>query len=562
MSPVEKITGAYKKVLPSILAFSFVTNMLMFVLPIYSLQLFDRVVSSASTDTLLMLSLVAFVCFVAFGFIYFARAIVISTTNDWIERKVSPELLYKSIKHSCSGERVNISSFLSDLNTIKGFVASHAIHFFIDMPWSIVFIAVCFFIHPLIGVFCLLGCLIILGIAIVYEIFTRKAIEDSEESQSKNMYIANEIARNAEVISAMGMVAPSINYWQGEHSKFVDQQHIYNHKSSLIVSVLRVVRFTLQILVLGTAIALVLKGSLTLGGVIASSILVSRAFQPFESSVMSWKSFVNARKSFEKLKEMFGDYDKESQAVVSLPEPKGLIQVENVSYVSPTTQKPIIDDISFTLNPGETLGIIGKNGAGKSTLVNLILGIIKPSSGAVRLDDADIFDEVNRNYGRYIGYVPQRLQLFDDTVARNIARLSDEEPDDERIIRAAQLAGIHDLILRMPDGYNTRVGLEGCYLSGGQRQLLGLARALYGDIKMLVMDEPNTSMDFHGEVNVLRAIKHAKQEGITTVIASHMRTVLKYTDKVLLLDQGKVKAFGTREQIFGILEKARQKRMD
>jgi ATP-binding cassette subfamily B protein len=548
MAPMAKIVEAYKKHIWSILLFSMVSNLLLLILPIYSLQLFDRVISSRSVETLVMLSIVVAVSFVAFGILYLARALVIAETNSWIDRHVVPELLVKSITQSCGIERVAIGNHLRQLNNIKNFIAGHAINFFFDVPWSLVFLAVVFIIHPYQGIVCLVGIIVIFLMAVIYEGVTAKSIDESEEKFNENIKIADEASRNAEAVVSLGMVGRTVKNWKNQYEKYLTFHHDVNLKSNSILSLLKTIRYLLQILVMALGVYLVLKNQMTMGGVIACSTLISRALSPFENCTASWKSFVEARKSFFKLKEVFPGNDNDD-VLIDLPVPTGALTVENVSYVPSKNHEPVVKEVSFRLEPGESMGIIGRNAAGKSTLLKMLVGVLVPTSGEVRLDGASMHYALQHDFGKHLGYLPQHPQLFDKTVIENIARLQREEINSNEVIRVTTMLGIHDMILRMPKGYETKLGPDACFVSAGQRQAIALARAFYGDPRYIVLDEPNTNLDHDCELGLVKALKATREKGVTLIIVTHTQWLLKEMHKAMVIDNGELKLFGDVNQV-------------
>lgn len=548
MAPMVKIIEAYKKHIWSILLFSVVSNLLLLILPIYSLQLFDRVVSSRSIETLVMLSIIVAVSFIAFGILYLVRSLVIAETNSWIDRHVVPELLLKSITQSCGIGRVAIGNHLRQLTNIKNFISGHAINFFFDVPWSLVFLVVVFMIHPLQGIVCLIGIIIIFGMAVIYESVTAKSIGESDEKFNENIKIADEASRNAEAVVALGMIQRTLKNWKAQYENYLKFHHDVNLKSNSILSLLKTVRYLLQILVMALGIYLVLKNEMTMGGVIACSTLISRALSPFENSTASWKSFVEARKSFFKLKEVFPS-DDHDEILIDLPVPAGALTVENVSFSPAQNHEPIVKEINFRLEPGEALGIIGRNAAGKSTLLKMLVGVLVPTSGEVRLDGASMHYALQHDFGKHLGYLPQHPQLFDRTVIENIARLERETINSEEVIRVTKMLGIHEMILRMPKGYETNLGTDGGMISAGQKQAIALARALYGNPKYIVLDEPNTNLDHDTEQGLVKALHELKKKGVTMIVVTHTQWLLREMNKAMVLDGGEIKLFGEVNQV-------------
>lgn len=547
-NPINNILKAYKTVFWYVLWFSVATNMLLFSLPIFSLQVFDRVISSASNNTLLMLAIVVTIALIGYGIIHAARTLALGAVNHWVDKHITPQLLKASIQHSSQGQKILMGKHIYNLNNIGGFITNHAVTFFFDAPWSVVFIAVMFYMHPALGMISVVGCLAIFVTAYIYEVATRPLVLQSEEAYAKQIQIADEAIHNAEAIKALGMSRYAVTNFETQHKVYVETQRLFNYRSTLILSILKVIRYVLQIMVTGVGIYLVIDEKITVGTVIACSILSSRAFAPFEGAVMAWKSFVSTRNSYNELKQTFaGDVLGEENA--TRPVPEGKLVLEDVSYISPITMKPIVKNVSLTVGKGKVLGIMGPNGAGKTTLVKLMAGVLQPSKGEVLLDSMDLFKATKSEFGQYIGYLPQNPQLFQATVAKNIARMDPSTDVAEKVMKAARIVCANDMILRMPQSYETHLGKDGILLSSGQRQLVSLARAYYGDPKLLILDEPSTSLDYHGEVGLLKAIKHAKEQGMTIIIVSHSKTLLSYCDDLCIVVQGEVKQHGPADRV-------------
>ena len=505
--------------------------------------------SSGSVETLIMLSIIVGFAFIIFGILYLVRSLIITSINSWIDEQVVPELLQRTILQSSGIQKIAIGHHLRQLNSIKNFTSNHAINFFFDVPWSIVFLIVLFIIHPYQGLLCLGGIIVIMGMAITYEALTAKNIEKSEEKFNDNVKIADEASRNAEVVMALGMDKRTISSWKEQYKQYLMANNDVSLKSNSILSLLKTVRYLLQMSVTGLGIYLVLQQELSMGGVIACSTLIGRALSPFESSTTSWKSFVEARKAYFKLKDVFNKESNDEENMVELPKPNGELSVENVTYQQMGVQMPLVSDVSFRLEAGESLGVIGRNAAGKSTLIKMLVGVVEPTKGEVRLDGANINYVLKHGFGKYIGYLPQHPQLFDRTVVENIARLHTKDIDSEEVLRVTKLLNIHDMILRMPKGYETPIGSDGLVLSAGQRQAIALARAFYGNPSFIVLDEPNTNLDRDAEQGLLNAIEYAKQQKITLVVITHTHWLLKSVDKAMVMDRGELKLFGPTDKV-------------
>lgn len=551
MKSFDKITGAYKYVLGSVLLYSVFINILGFATPLYSLQLLDRVVSSHSKDTLLMLTLITAVIAVVVGVLGVVRAQVVAKAQTWIERNVTPELMQAAVFRSCEGNRVSVGKFMHDLHQVNSFVSQYAVNFFFDVPWALVALLVIFLIHPVIGLVVLAGSVVIILLAFLYERVSRSLIERSEEQYSKQSQLAAEAIHNAETLKANGMMNSITKHFSARHEEYVYTQAMVNKRSSIITGMLKTVRLLLQMSIMGLGVLFVLNQEMSLGAVIANSILSAKVFGPFEQSIMAWKQFVNARTSYSELREAFKQTEQSNDGSV-LPDPEGEVSLDDVTFVSPLTKRMIIQKISLKINKGEIVGIIGRNAAGKSTLAKLIAGIIEPTEGKARLDNVDVFEAAKHDFGRHIGYLPQNWQLFNDTVAKNITRMEPTEGRSDEILDAARLVGMHDMILRMPQGYETNLGAQGVQLSGGQLQGVALARAFYGSPKLVILDEPTSNLDHHGEEALLSAMRTAKSRGITTIIITHDSSMLMLCDKIAVIEEGRLRSFGPKEKIFNM----------
>lgn len=354
------------------------------------------------------------------------------------------------------------------------------------------------------------------------------------------------MARNAEVINSMGMLPAVIGHWRGSVSTIAALQQRAMDRSSVLVAATKFFRLAVQIAILGVGVYLVLGQEITAGVSIAGSIIMGRALAPVEQMIGGWKQLVQARQSFRRL-QAFLAQPRIRPPGLPLPEPSGRLTMERVSYAFAGQGVPMIKGVDFTIEPGESLGVIGPSAAGKTTLIRLLIGVLPPTAGTVRLDGADVYQWMREDFGRHVGYLPQDVELFDGTVFDNIARMGDANP--ETVYEAAQTAGCHEMILRLPSGYETRIGEGGIYLSGGQRQLVGLARAMFGRPKLVVLDEPNSNLDGDAETGLIRALERLKMQGITVVLVSHRPTLVQGLDKVLLLKDGAVQMFGPRAEV-------------
>jgi ATP-binding cassette subfamily C protein/ATP-binding cassette subfamily C protein EexD len=435
---------------------------------------------------------------------------------------------------------------LRDLSVCRGYVSSPGMLSLYDVPWVPIYIAVIFALHWVMGMIALVGALILFGLTLAAELMTSELLKKANVSAMSSQRRAEAITRNAEVIDSMGMLPAVIGRWRQAVADTADPQQEAADRASVLVAMTKFFRLAVQVAILGVGAYLVLLQELTSGASIAGSIIMGRALAPVEQMIGGWKQLVQARQSFRRLQAFLG-LPRIRPESKPLPEPEGRIAVERVSYAFPGQGVAMIKGVNFALDPGESLAIIGPSAAGKTTLIRLMIGTLQASAGCVRLDGADVFLWLREDFGRHVGYLPQDVELFDGTVFRNIARMAEAEPED--VYEAAKLAGCHEMILRLPQGYETEIGDGGQHLSGGQRQLIGLARAMFGRPKFVVLDEPNSNLDGDSEAALTRALERLKAQGTTVVLVSHRPSLVQGVDKVLLLKDGAIEMFGPRAEV-------------
>ncbi|APG91087.1 type I secretion system ATPase [Sinorhizobium americanum] len=520
-------------------------NLLLLVSSIYMLQVYDRVLSSGSLDTLLWLTLIAIFAVVIYGALEQARRVVLGRAAGWLDSELNAPMLKRAMEVRLAGKEGRAGS--RDVTDLRSFYAGDAVLALLDMPWSVIFLAFIWALHPALGVVATGGAAILLGLALTNDALTRdrqKRVTAVTKAHQEN---AMRYVDGGETIRPLGMAQAVFDRWRRRQAEVVAEQQLLADRTTTILSISRSLRLILQIAILAVGAYFVLLGEMTAGAMIAGSIVMGRALAPIERATGAWRSLVAARNAHANLKELFagtsnGDHDR-----VTLPRPKGGLAFENVFYLPPGTQEPVLSAISFAIQPGENCAVVGPSGAGKSTLCRLAVGAWKPTKGHVRLDAADVFDWDPEELGPHIGYLPQQVELLPGTVAQNIARF--REVDSNALIQAAEVAGVHELILSLPNGYETEIALHSQRISLGQRQRLGLARALYGDPAFVVLDEPNANMDEAGDRALIEALTTLKQLRTTVLIVTHRASVLKCADKVLALHSGAVAAFGPREQM-------------
>lgn len=549
-SAVRRALASTKGGFTTAIVFSFFINILAFVGSIYMLQVYDRVITSRNELTLLFITAIAAFLLIIYALLERFRSAVLVRVGMQFNDNIRDDVFRGAVRGTLFAPGAGHGQALRDLDSLREFITGNGFITFFDAPWVPIFIAACFMLHPWFGYVALIGGIIIFVLALLNELATRKPLAASaQNSVSANNFVSSTL-RNVEVIQAMGMIPSLKERWKQRHDKALGWQANASDRAGLLVASTKFVRQFLQILILGVGAYLTIKQEVTGGAMIAASILMGRALAPVEAAVGSWRAFVNARLGAARINQLLQNVGVE-QKYVQLPEPVGGLVADGVMAGPPGSASPILTGITFALPVGETLGIIGPSAAGKSSLARVLVGVWPVLAGAVRLDGSELSHYSPEQLGRSLGYLPQDVELFGGTVAENIARLG--QVDDEKVIAAARLAGVHDMIQNLPKGYNTQIGEGGSVLSGGQRQRIGLARALYGEPPLIVLDEPNSNLDNDGEQALLEAIKTLKEANRTVVIVTHKTNILAIVDKVLLLAGGKVQGFGPRDAVLSKL---------
>lgn len=533
--------------------FSFFISLLMLVAPLYMLQIYDRVLTSGSMATLVFLTLAAAGLILTSALLELFRSRILVRLSGHLDRQLRDPvfngLLHFGLRHQGSG----LSQPLRDLDTVRSFLSSTSLVYLFDAPWVVVFLGVIFLMHWVLGTFATVGALILFGIAWATELTTRKRLAEASRNHLKAFNFAESSFRNAEVIEAMGMLSGLRKRWSEGNGKALHLQAKVSDQAANLRSTAKFIRPVLQVGILGTGAALVLAQEITAGMMIAASIIMGRALAPVEGAIGQWRSFANALSAYSRLQQFMSSLPEDGERL-PLPPPKGAVSVENVVAVPPGLRKPVLKGVSLKIGPGDALGIIGPSAAGKSSLARLLVGVWRPAAGSVRLDGANVCDWDHELLGVHLGYLPQDVELFQGTIAENIARF--REPDPEAVVRAARLAGVHDLILHLEKGYDTQIGEGGVGLSGGQRQRIGLARALYGDPALVVLDEPNSNLDNDGENALWQALQKLRERGATVVVIAHRASMLAHVNKLLVLKDGMADAFGPKEEVLPKLTRA------
>ena len=524
-------------------------NLSMLAAPIYMTQVYDRVLSTRNMDTLILLTLIIGSAVLVMGILEALRKSMLSRVGSWLDREITGDALASGVTSALQGKGATIQP-LRDLSSVRGYLSGGGVTPLFDIPFTPIFMVLVFFIHPMLGITAMIGGAILLVIGILNEIGTRKVTQDANAQQIKTMSLADAAVRNSDVVAAMGMGAVVSDRLRNDFSEATKLNERSSDLGGIFAAAAKCVRMALQIAMLAVGAILVLNQEISPGVMIASSILMSRALAPIEQSLQGWKALISARDAYSRLKEGLAMAAPELPGM-SLPRPVGRLEVEGVTFQPEGAHAPILNDINFSLEPGEALALIGPTGSGKSTLARLLVGSTHANAGSVRLDAANVADWDPNDRGRHFGYLPQDIELFPGTVKENIARMQDAS--DEEIIEAAQLADVHDMILRLPNGYDTQIGPGGLALSGGQRQRIALARAVFRTPRFLVLDEPNSNLDQNGDQALSNAIAKLKEAGSTVVLIAHRMNILSQMDNILVLKDGSVQKFGPRAEVLAAL---------
>lgn len=542
---LDRAVGSCRKQLLLVGLFSGMVNLLQLTTSLYMMQIFDRVLTTHNVNTLVYLSLIAATAILLLAILEFSRNQIMQRLATWVELKVAPEGFARAIENVLCGYAYRMEA-LRDLATCRGYVGSPALLALYDVPWVPAFLGVIFLLHPMLGFVATGGAIVLFALTLLNELITSRLTKEAGIAAINAQRRADSIARNAEVIDSMGMLPALMSRWQESMAEITTPQRRAAQRGSVVLAMAKFVRLGVQIAVLGVGCYLVLQHELTAGASMAGSIIMGRALAPVEMLISGWKNFIHVRQAFSRL-QVFLSQPRLRPAGLPLPAPVGRLSVERVTYAFPNTTLATVKGVQFALKPGESLAVIGPSASGKTTLMKMLIGTLAPSAGTVRLDDADVHGWMREDFGRYVGYLPQAVELFDGTVFRNIARMRDAAP--EQVFEAAQLAGCHEMIQRLPQGYQTEIGDNGELLSGGQRQLIGLARALFGSPKFVVLDEPNSNLDGDSERHLIRALAKLKTLGTTVVLVSHRPALVQHVDLVLLMRDGAVDTFGARADV-------------
>ena len=555
VSELKKSLLSAKKSFIMVGLFSMFINILMLVPPLYMLQLYDRVLGSRSQDTLIMLTLIVVVLFITMGLLEVVRSRVLVRVGNKLDSMLSQRIFDNLFELERKAPGRSSSMPLNDLTQVRQFMTGNGLFAFFDAPWMPIYIIVLFIFHPAFGFFAIFAAIVLVGITIANEYSTKEKLAEANNlSRASTIYVDSNI-RNAEVVNAMGMRNNISKIWADKYYGFLNAQNIASDSAGVWSNLSKSLRVMFQSLILGLGAYLAINMEVTPGMMIAASIIMGRALAPLDLIIGSWKGFSSARSSYERIEGLLNDFPKDKE-YMQLPAPKGEITLENVVVIPPSGTVPSLKGISMRIEKGDVVGIIGPSAAGKSSLARVMLGLWPLTNGVARIDKADISQWNREDLGQYVGYLPQDIELFEGTVSQNIARFGEVEP--EKVVEAATKAGVHEMILKLNEGYDTKIGPGGASLSGGQRQRIGLARALYNNPVFVVLDEPNSNLDDVGEAALVEAIKTLRAGGTTVVIITHRTNVLQATNKLALINNGVLELYGNTNDVLNAIAQKQQ----
>ncbi|MBF0389023.1 MAG: type I secretion system permease/ATPase [Desulfamplus sp.] len=528
--------------------FSMFINILSLTFSVYMLAIYDRVLSSYSMPTLMTITVAAIIALIVNAMLFFLRSRLLVMAGVDIDNTLSSPVFKEMLKDSCSVQKSGYSAGLRDVNILRNYLGGNAIFALFDMPWMPIFLLFVYMVHPIMGMVATGGVVIVFILGITQELLTRKRLEMANNINNAAGNFTSLCLRNSEAVGSMGMLGGVNARWQALNNQVITLQTKASNAAGVLQSISQTFRTGMQVIIYGVGAYLTLKNECTPGVMIASSIIMGRALAPVDQAMSTWKMTLEARSSYRRLKELIKKAD--TRVPMALPDPVGKLDVEAASLI--VNGNYLLRNITFSLAPGEVMGLIGPSGAGKTTLSRVLLGIWPSMGGKVRLDGSDVYAWDQEHLGKFIGYLPQDVELFPGTVSQNIARLGELDP--EGVILAAQKAGVHELIQHFPNGYDSMIGggQGSIVLSGGQRQRVALARALYGKPRLVVLDEPNSNLDEAGEKALMQTIAILKHEKVTTIIVTHKPSILISVDKVLVMQYGQVARFGPRHEIIQI----------
>jgi ATP-binding cassette subfamily C protein len=546
----EKLTRGFRGVFLFLFFISGIINVLALTGAFYMMQIYDRALTSGSIPTLLAISALAIGLYFFQGAFDVVRSQILVRVGGRLDRKIAPAAHRVAMDMPRFGfSTAEALARGRDVDTVRGFIGSQGPMALFDLPWTPLFLAFVYLLHPVLGALTLGGAVVLTALTFLAEVLTRRLNTATQEAYIRRNAVADSNARNSECLHAMGISARALRRFAHANEEHLDLQTRTNDISGTFGAISRVLRMILQSAVLGLGAYLTIKGGLSAGAIIAASVASARALAPIDMAIGNWKNVVAARTAFDRLKATVAILD-HPEPTMDLPAPEKSLKVENITVAAPGSGRVLLSEVSFEVSAGQALGVIGPSGGGKTTLVRALTGIWPVLRGSIRLDEAELSQWDEEALGSFIGYLPQEYTLLDAAIAQNISRL-DDDPDPRDVIEAARAANVHEMIVRLPDGYHTELGPLGASLSGGQRQRLGLARALYGKPFLVVLDEPNSNLDGEGESALTEAIEGIKARGGIAVVIAHRPSALAAVDLIAVIQNGKLSAFGPRDQVLG-----------
>jgi type I secretion system ABC transporter, PrtD family len=537
--------------------FSLFVNALMLAPTFYMIQVSGRVVPSSSTSTLIMLTLILTIMMLTLGSLEWVRSRIMVRISNRLDALLSRDIYRASFKKALSTGGMDASAqSLNDLTSLRQFLTGNGLFAFFDAPWLPIYTAVMFLFHPWFGWMTVGSAVVLVVLAFLNHRYTGKALTEANQQSVRATLQTTKNLRNAEVIESMGMLDTLMTRWAVYQRRVLVLQSQASDKGGIITSISKTFRTWAQSIMLALGAYLVITHEINPGLLMAGSLLLGRALSPIDQMIGSWKGFVAARVQYGRLNDTLEKLNAEPQRM-ALPDPEGHIQVENLVIAPPGAKAAVIRNMSFVTPAGSIVGIVGPSAAGKSTLARALLGIWPPQHGTVRLDGADIAAWDKQKLGPHLGYLPQDIELFEGTISDNVARFGKVDP--EKVVLAARVAGVHEMILQLPDGYDTVIGSEGINLSGGQRQRIGLARAIYGSPRLIVLDEPNSNLDDVGEKALAVALQKIKETGATVFIISHRPSILSRLDRIMVMNAGTITMYGARDHVIAELAQQQAK---
>ncbi|WP_448206921.1 type I secretion system permease/ATPase [Azospirillum sp. sgz302134] len=527
-------------------AFSVFLAFVQLAMPLYTMQVYDRVLGSRSMETLVALSLLALGCFAVFGLVEAIRSRLSQAMGHLVVKTLTMGALESSMRGLLRGGECRPAQVLRDFNELRQFLSGTSITAPFDAALSLVFLLFLYLIHPAYGIVCGLSILCLVGLSLLGRVMTSSAVAQANRALYRNTVEIEAASQSVEAIEAMGMMGGLRRRWQDANDDYLHLINDTGRRAQAFASLAKVCRMSAQVAIVATGTALVIGREVSPGSMLAASILMGRGLAPFEQLIDSWRNWSSARESYRRLRDVVAAIPEAPSA--TLANPRGHLLLDRVTYVPPGAGRPTLRNVSLSVEPGEAIGIVGSSAAGKSTLARLLVGVIEPTAGGVYLDGQNVWQWERDDFGRHVGYLPQNVSLLGGTIEENIARMGTVDP--AAVVAAARHADVHDMIGRLPDGYRTEIGDGGARLSGGQRQRIALARALYGEPRLIVLDEPNANLDQAGEAALAQAIQEAKETGAAVVVITHRPAILNAVDRIIVLREGMIDQAGSRAEMF------------